>query len=281
MYGNALAIAKIAEMASEIKVSEVFGRKATHLKDLVLNRLWDKQAKFFKVRLENGVLSDARETIGFIPWYFNLPNSDHAEAWFQVLDPAGFKAPYGLTTAERRHPQFRSHGVGTCEWDGAVWPFASTQILVGMANFLRYDRLPGFTSKDYFEAMLTYARAHHKKGKPYIGEYLDEKTGDWLNGDNQRSRYYNQSAFGDLVISGLVGLIPREDNAIEIHPLIPPSTWKWFGLDHLNYHGKTLTIFWDETGGKYNRGKGLFVYVGGKMIAHSPILKKIHGTIPD
>ncbi len=124
MYGNTQAISKIAELAGKKELSEKFHKKAMQLKDLVQKNLWDNDAKFFKVRFENGQLSDAREAIGFIPWYFNLPDGGFEEAWLEVLNPNGFKAPYGLTTVERRHPKFRLHGVGGCEWDGAVWPFA-------------------------------------------------------------------------------------------------------------------------------------------------------------
>lgn len=49
------------------------------------------------------------------------------------MDEKGFLAPYGMTTAERRHPEFRTRGVGKCEWDGAIWPFASAQTLTAMA----------------------------------------------------------------------------------------------------------------------------------------------------
>jgi len=295
MYGNAQAISKIAEMADEKELTEEFQEKANQLKELTQNNLWDTQAKFFKVRFENGSLSDAREEIGFIPWYFNLPadsaaedpNEDFAEAWAQVIDPNGFKAPCGLTTAERRHPQFRSHGVGTCEWDGAVWPFATTQTLVGMANLLRnYNQSDPSTtlgtsvsSNDYFDALLTYAKAHQKNGKPYIGEYHDEKTGAWLKGDNPRSRYYNHSGFCDLVISGLVGLCPRNDDVIVVHPLVPADTWEWFALDNVDYHGKTVTILWDQTGEKYKQGQGLSVFVDGKLAAHSTSLERIEGKI--
>jgi len=283
MYGNAQAISKIAKMAGDMDLSEKFHKKAVQIKDLVQKNLWDNDAKFFKVRFENGQFSDAREEIGFIPWYFNLPpvssvedrNGGFDEAWLQAIDPNGFKAPFGLTTAERRHPKFRTHGVGGCEWDGAVWPFATSQTLVAMANLLRnYPRVflsktragAGLSSKDYFDAILTYAKAHRKNGKPYIGEYQDENTGAWLKGDNPRSRYYNHSTFCDLVISGLIGLCPRNDNVIVVHPLIPagPSgagTWKWFALDNVYYRGKIMTIIWDETGEKYKKGKGLSVYV--------------------
>ena len=128
--------------------------------------LWDADAKFFKVRLEDGTLSDAREAIGFIPWMFNLAGPEHAAAWRQIKDPAGFSAPRGLTTAERRHPEFRTHGTGTCEWDGAVWPFATSQTLTGLANVLRGPQQPYVTRRDYFDALQTYARAHQKDGKP-------------------------------------------------------------------------------------------------------------------
>jgi len=287
MYGNALAISKIADMAGEKEIAEEFQNKANQLRKLAQNNLWDSEAKFFKVRFENGSLSDAREEIGFIPWYFNLPedsadedpNVDYSQAWTQVLDPNGFKAPCGLTTAERRHPQFRSHGVGTCEWDGAVWPFATTQTLVGMANLLRNYDQSYVSSNDYFDALLTYAKEHQKNDKPYIGEYHDEINCAWLKGDNPRSRYYNHSCFCDLVISGLVGLCLRNDDVIVVHPLVPADTWEWFGLDNVYYHGKLVTILWDQTGEKYKQGPGLSVFVDGKLAAHSTSLERIEGKI--
>ena len=275
MYGNAQAISKIAALAGDIELSKKFQQKAAQLKDLVQKNLWDNDAKFFKVCFENGQLSDAREEIGFIPWYFNLPDAGFEEAWLQVLDENGFKAPFGLTTAEMRHPKFRSHGVGGCEWDGAVWPFATTQTLVGMANLLRNYDQTYITPKDYFDALLTYAKSHHKSGKPYIGEYQDEKTGAWLKGDNPRSRYYSHSTFCDLVITGLIGLCPKDSDAIEVCPLIPAKTWKWFVLDNIYYRGKKVTIIYDQTGEKYKKGKGLFAYSDGKLIAQSTSLKRI------
>jgi hypothetical protein len=279
MYGNAAVIAEIAEMAGKKEISKEFHKKAAHLKSLVQKKLWDKNAKFFKVRFENGKFCDAREAIGFIPWYFDLPGKGFEAAWLQVLDPNGFKAPVGLTTAEKRHPKFRTHGIGGCEWDGAVWPFATTQTLVGMANLLRNYKQSYVSSRDYFDALLTYAKSHRKNDRPYIGEYQDENTGVWLKGDNPRSRYYNHSAFCDLVISGLIGLCPRNDNVILVHPLVPADTWKWFALDKVYYHGKIITIIWDQTGEKYRQGKGLFVYADGKLIARSDSLKKVEGKI--
>jgi hypothetical protein len=186
----------------------------------------------------------------------------------------------GLTTAEQRHPDFRSHGVGTCEWDGAIWPFATSQTLVALANVLRNYNQNYVSKEDYFEALVTYARSHDRDGKPYIGEYIDENTGDWLTPDSDRSRFYNHSTFCDLVITGLAGLVPRDDNVVEVNPLMPANTWDWFCLDNVHYHGRVLTILWDKNGRKYGKGKGLHVYADGKEIAHSDTISHITGKLP-
>jgi hypothetical protein len=288
MYANAAAISKVAEMAGSEAIAREYAQKAARLKLLVQELMWDEQAKFFKVRRPDGTLADVREEIGFIPWYFDLPEPGYEQAWQQLTDPEGFKAPMGITTAERRHPQFRSHGVGTCEWNGAVWPYATSQTLVGLANVLRNSGRSGwrryqqqYVSKaDYFDALLTYARSHRYSGKPYIGEYLDERNGNWLTPDSDRSRYYNHSTFCDLVIGGLVGLVPRQDNTLLVDPLIPADMWDWFGLDNVRYHGRAITILWDRDGRKYRKGKGLGVFADGIEVARSDKLTSVTAQLP-
>jgi hypothetical protein len=165
--------------------------------------------------------------------------------------------------------------VGTCEWDGAVWPYATSQTLVALANVIRDYTQEYVTKKDYFDALVTYARSQQIKGRPYIGEYLDEKTGQWLTPDSTRSRFYNHSTFCDLVITGLAGIVPAEGDALEIAPLIPEKAWDWFCLDGVSYHGRKLTIVWDATGEKYGLGKGLHLLVDGSLAANSPGLSRL------
>jgi hypothetical protein len=152
MFANARAIAEIAHLADDPQIADEFTAKAAALKRVTQESLWDPNARFFKVRCEDGGISDAREAIGFVPWMFSLPdpNRGYEAAWAQLKDPQGFAAPYGLTTAERRHPQFRAHGWGKCEWDGAVWPFATSQTLVALADgkvIARADRVERLTGK--------------------------------------------------------------------------------------------------------------------------------------
>ncbi|HEY5346101.1 MAG TPA: glycosyl hydrolase family 65 protein [Verrucomicrobiae bacterium] len=282
MFANARAIAEIARLAGDKKTAKEFDAKAAQLKKLTQENLWNADAKFFEVKQEDGKFSNAREEIGFIPWMFELPdaNKNYDVAWMQLTETQGFSAPFGVTTAERRSPFFRTHGYGHCEWDGAVWPFATSQTLAALANFLRDYKQSVVTKASYFDAFRTYVHSQYADGKPYIGEYLDETTGQWINGVNGRSRYYNHSTFADLVITGVVGLVPRADNLVEIFPLLPDGIWNYFCLDGVNYHGHTLTIIWDKDGTRYHRGAGLILLVDGKEIAHGQKLAKLTGKLP-
>ena len=127
---------------------------------------------------------------------------------------------------------------------------------------------------------MTYVHSQHADGEPYIGEYLDETTGQWINGANGRSRYYNHSTFADLLITGVIGLVPRADDTVEVWPLLPEETWNWFCLEGVKYHGHWLTIYWDRDGTRYHRGTGLTVLSDGKQIAGAGNLERVTGKLP-
>jgi hypothetical protein len=63
-----------------------------------------------------------------------------------------------------------------------------------------------------------------------------------------------------------------------VNPLAPP-VWDWFALDRVPYHGRELSILWDRTGERFQRGKGLRIFAGGKEIAHSATLTRITGRL--
>ncbi len=278
MYGNAVAMSRMASLLGESALGDAYKQKSVQLKKLVNDSLWDAGEQFFKVLHTNAQLEDAKEAIGFIPWYFNLPNDKtvFARQWDELIDKSGFRAPWGITTAERRHPGFRTHGSGHgCEWDGAVWPFATTQTLKGLSNLLNnYKHHGKMNASIFYDALHQYAWSHQKNGLPYLGEYQDEKNGYWLKGDNPRSSYYNHSGFADLIINDLIGLRTRGDDVIEIHPLIPDGQWKWFRLSGVAYHGKIVDLQWDETGSRYGEA-GFKVMQDGKELYKGKTLKPI------
>ncbi|MHC4483182.1 MAG: MGH1-like glycoside hydrolase domain-containing protein, partial [Planctomycetota bacterium] len=294
MYGDARAISRIGEMAGRGNLAKKYAGKAAQLKKLVQDSLWDKKAKFFKVRHENGKLSDAREAIGYVPWYFNLPDGGYEEAWKQLMDPEGFYAPFGPTTAEQRHPGFVIAYIGDdCQWNGPSWPYSTSQILVALANLLNNYKQDLITKADYFETLKIYTKSHRLRlddGRvvPWIDENLDPYTGQWLArlrkldspnvNTSKRGKDYNHSSYCDLIISGLIGIRPRPDDIVEVNPLVPKDTLGWFCLDNVPYHGRIVTILWDKNGTRYGKGKGLRVYADGKQIAYSDALERITGS---
>lgn len=280
MYANAVALMKLAEIAGEQRLINKYQIKSDAYRKQTQDSLWDAKDKFFKTKLaKDGALHPAREAIGFVPWYFNLPDDkkEYAQAWNQLLDTAGFKAKWGLTTAERREPTFRTRGSGhSCEWDGAIWPFATTQTLRGLANLLTNYKHHGKVDKNvFYDELHKYAWSQQMYGKPYIGEYQDEKNGEWLKGDHPRSKFYNHSTYMDHVIQDLIGLKPSLDNQLVFHPLIPKGKWDYFTLDNISYQGKIIKVVWDKTGKYYGKGKGFRVFSNGKQVAKSSTLKPI------
>ena len=296
MYGNAAAIAAIAQMAGRKPLAAQFRDQAARLKDLVRQRLWNQPAAFFETRLESGEFAPVREEIGYTPWYFDLPDGDAgcAIAWKQLMDPRGFYAPYGPTTAERRSPDFQVPYEGDdCQWNGPSWPFATTITLKALANVLTNYKPSAVSRRDYFDTFRIYAKSQHRKlddGRvvPFIDEDLNPLTGEWLARAMKirkktfygRGDHYNHSGFADLVVTGLAGLRPRADSTIEVQPLVPPGTWDWFCLDRIPYRGRTLAILWDKDGRRFGKGKGLRLFASGRELAHAPELARLTAPLP-
>jgi len=295
MYGDAVAIANIAGLAGQFEVAAKYREKAAGLKQLIQEKLWDKAAQFFKVLPQDkNQLVNVRELHGYTPWYFNIPDADKSVAWRQLMDPKGFYAPYGPTTAEQRDPHFTiAYSGHECQWNGPSWPFATSITLTAMANLLDNGREDAVNRQDYFDLLKIYTKSQRLKlddGRvmPWIDEDLDPYTGDWIartllkqRGSKipERGKDYNHSTYCDLIITGIVGLRPRADNIVEVNPLIPDGTWDYFCLDNVHYHGHILTILYDKAGTRYGKGKGLRVLADGHKIAASKGLERLTGQL--
>ena len=90
----------------------------------------------------------------------------------------------------------------------------------------------------------------------------------------------NSSGYVDLIITGLIGLISRDDDTLELRPLAP-ATWDYFGLDEVPYRGHSIAVVWDRLGTRYGLGKGLHLLVDGMMRASSPRLERLSVTLPE
>ena len=208
-------------------------------------------------------------------------------AWSKLMDRDGFYSDFGPSTVERNDPMFLLQK-SCCWWSGQSWPYATTQTLKALANVVQgnvaeslrdsesVSRSDAATTKaNYLKLLQIYARSHRKNGKPYLAEALHPDTGSFEGHDGyNHSEHYFHSGFCDLVITGLVGLTPRDDETLEVNPLAP-SAWDYFALDDVPYRGHRVSVVWDKTGERYKLGAGLHVLVDGRKTATSAELRSL------
>jgi hypothetical protein len=156
------------------------------------------------------------------------------------------------------------------QWNGPSWPYQTSQVITGMANFLNNYKQDIVTKSDYVKLLRLFTRQHYlPNGKIDLVENYDPNDGGpivyyyWSN-------HYNHSSYNNLIITGLCGIRPSQSDTLDIYPLVDSSI-KYFCIDGVIYHGHELTVVYDEDGSKYNLEKGLTVFLDGKKI---PVLKQ-------
>ena len=297
MWADALAIARVADLSGDVTTAGAYRAKASVIKQNLQNQLWDPKRQFFFHMFQRDEEADGflvkartlthqtgrhagsafgRELIGYVPWQFGMPDAGkgYEAAWKTLIDPEGFQATFGPRTVEKNDPMYLLKN-SCCWWSGQSWPYATSQTIKAMANLLQ-DYQQGVVSRsDYVQLLSTFAKTHRKNGKPYLAEACHPETGSFEGHDGyNHSEHYFHSSFNDLVITGLVGLVPQDNETIVIKSLAPPS-WDYFALTEVPYRGRLISISWDRDGTRYKTGKGLRVFADGKEIAASPTLEPL------
>ncbi len=161
-----------------------------------------------------------------------------------------------------------------CLWNGPVWPFATSQVLVALANLLRNYNQTTVDKEGYYKLLFQCAENHVRTLEdgtviPWIDENMHPYTSIWLarellkdtvnyrKGEAyfERGKDYNHSLFCDLALSGLLGL-DCKDGELTVNPLIPES-WDYFRVDNLYVGGKNYTVTYDKDGSHYGGKVGL------------------------
>ena len=279
MYGNAMAISKIAALKGDKETSDEFRKRAGNLKENVQQNLWNPSLQHFtdRFKVNNEFVKywnfiRGRELAGFAPWYFDLPddNPTYNAAWKHLSDTSELLGPYGFRTNEPSYEYYFKQfvyfeGKRGSQWNGPSWPYQSSQALTAMANFLNNYKQDVISNSDYLKCLRLFTKQHYlPDGKINLVENYDPNLGGpivyyyWSN-------HYLHSSFNNLVITGLCGIRPSESDELNIHPLIDNSI-SYYCLSGLNYHGRKLTVLYDRDGTKYKLGKGLFVFVDGNDV---------------
>jgi hypothetical protein len=176
--------------------------------------------------------------------------------------------------------QYRYEGKAReCQWNGPIWPFQTTQVLLGLANLLHDYHQNVVTRDDYWRLLRQYAAMHARDGRLDLEEDYDPATGRPIVG-LARSHHYFHSGFVDLVMTGLIGIRPREDDMLEVDPLLPTGrALGWFRVQDVPYHGHRIAVTWDATGRHFGV-RGLTVQVDGRTVAHQDRAARIAVPLP-
>jgi len=293
MFANANAISRLSALSGDDEAATVFSQKASTLQKTMLEALWSPTFNHFidRYQVTNEFVKywepiRGRELVGYVPWAFNMvpPDAHYETAWPYLLSTDGLAGPHGLRTVgpsyEYYMKQYRYEGKNPeCQWNGPVWPFQTTQVLTAMQNLLNVENQKAITRSDYLRLLRQYAELHYQNGKLDLEEDYDPATGKPIVG-LKRSHHYFHSGFDDLIITGLAGIRPREDDVLEINPLVPADARSLtsFALQNVPYHGHLVGVVFDADGKKYGLGKGITVIVDGAVAAHSDQAKRI--TLP-
>jgi hypothetical protein len=282
MYGNALAISKIATLAGDAVTASTYQTSAAAIKTNVQNSLWNTSFVHFvdRYQVTNTHVTywnyvRGRELVGYVPWQYNLPdnNPTYSAAWQHLMDASKFLGTYGLRTLEPSYQyymkQYRydaASGKPECQWNGPSWPYLTTQVLDAMANLLNNYTQTYVTASNYLTILKLYAAQHFQNGSPNIEEDYNANTGAVIVDLAERSQHYNHSQFTNLIITGLCGLRPRAEDSLVVNPLIPssisdPNYMSYFCLENIPYHGHFVTILYDGAGIRYGQGAGLSIFV--------------------
>ncbi|MFO0013960.1 MAG: MGH1-like glycoside hydrolase domain-containing protein [Planctomycetota bacterium] len=302
MWADAVAIAELARREGDLATAGHYQSFADGLQKRILEKLWDPERQFFLIRFrddeerdghrvaagswiyETGQFagdSHGRELIGYVPWQFGMidTGSRYDVAWSKLMNRDGFFADYGPSTVERNDPMFLLMK-SCCWWSGQSWPYATTQTIKGLGHHLQNGNSSAVSREDYLKSLQIYARSHRKEGRPYLAEALHPDTGSFEGHDGyNHSEHYFHSGYIDLIVTGLVGVMPSNSDTLQLAPLFP-ETWDYLALDGLQYRGRELSILWDRQGDRYGLGPGLHVRCDGQTVWNSERLGPVRIDLP-
>lgn len=287
---NNLAIARAAAALGDSQASSQYSARADNIRRSVMERMWDPQTRFFydlhpdthEKALEAKVID------GFFPFLFGeLARASELSLWDHLLDPREFWTPWPVPTASRDCPAFDSHGLWKVgpnasakdpyryvdSWNGPTWIFSNALTADALGSAARMSKdtrlIDAFNQlmKKYTEIQFL----HGDHSVPCTVEHYDS-----ISGENIRLLAdYFHSFYNDLVIRFMVGIVPREDDLIEIDPLA--RGWRRFSIEKVAYRGHSVSVKLDKSFVVVIDGKTVFTSGSIRRFVYDPKTRKREG----
>jgi len=273
MFSEALSLSRLCSSTGNATCTELFEKEANTWRERTLS-LWNPGLAFFDtlnlpggVNVTGGNFSGVRE-IGSLssPWYFGAVPPESAgvygASWGAAFDSnGGLLGPFGLRSAEARHPKYKCPLPGCsggCYWSGPVWPFETSKVLMAQIYILQQQTVaasvPQVNRSGWWMLLDQFTRMHtagqwvitnYSKEAPdaiadaktlqqegllfdgldtaWLAELGCAENATWTDTPEKGYKYLH-SSFIDIVISGVGGLMPSASSTppvLTVFPLQP------------------------------------------------------------
>ena len=281
-YANARAVAQMYRVLGEPARAAQFDALADKVKQALTTLMWDPATKYF-YSIKTGTDDQkamVKEVVGIYPFTFGVPEKQQASAFESILDPTEFWGPWPVTTCTMKCPMYTPR-VQLCNWNGPVWPHAESLVAQALAQGIRSYGSRQVTPRKLWQFLDSYTGLHYEdKGtwkRPNIHEEANADDGQMYGCPD-----YFHSTYNDLIITLVAGLVPRNDDMVELYPVVSVP-WDHFRLDRVPYKGHLLSIVWDDrnTGKRYQRvPRGFSLYIDSKLAVTRPKLQRLTAKLP-
>ena len=272
--------------ADQAKVDEM-GDKADGIRDAILGRLWSDETRMFLAGTSYGAQSAASSGGGQNP--LSVAERDLIPAKESNLYDIYAEGLIPAEDAEKYEDGFRFLRYGD---NFPIFPFYTAnqydRAKFGIGGSNNFSNI-NFTVQ--YRAVREALRQYDPEQKYITPEYAARLL-DWMawsiypNGDarianqaeyysnwNPATKTYNRNNPNHVMLGNMAyiyvedmgGIQPRSDDKIELFPI--DLGYDNFMVNNLRYHGKDITIVWDEDGSAYGLGAGYSLFIDGERKA--------------
>jgi hypothetical protein len=276
VYANARAVAQLAREAGNASLQAEFDAVAGRIRSAVLDKLWDDDTQFFyPQRASDHSRIPIRELHGFFPFTTRLAPDEprYVAALKKFVDPEEFWSRFPPVITSLYYYKRWKWGM-----DGLSRNIAPHPISMGARTVLaalKYYHQSIITPEHFMDLMSRYNGLVYSGVNPFdplwrpnVHEYYSKWEPNQAAPHPKPSEISHDfhSMYCSLVVEGVVGLTPRDDDKIELQPAA--LQWKYFLLDRLRYRDHDLTIVWDQPDGQVRYSgypEGFSLYIDGKL----------------
>jgi hypothetical protein len=281
VFANAAATGELARELGETALADELDVIAERIRKTTLTELWDEQSRFFfPRRAADDARIPVRELHGFFPFTTLLAPDEkpYTDALAKLIDQNEFWARFPPVITSLAH-----YREWTWEMDGLTRNIAPHPITMGARTVIQamkhYASGP-IRAAHLMELLARYNDLVYPGVNPFDPHWrpnAHEYYSKWEpNQMSQRPKASDishdfHSAYCYLVVEGVVGLTPRQDDKIELQPAA--LEWDYFLLDRLRYRGHDLTVVWDRPNGEVQYAafpEGFSLYIDGESAFTRP-----------